>query len=104
MLNLKALAGAAVLSATMFASGAVFTSSAHAQILPQQRPYYATRGERGSARNLLNERRKLESVIDGLQRDRHDYGGHRVDAINLLQQARVQLQAAIDYDASHPGQ
>ena len=48
---------------------------------------------RGSDQNLRNEIRRLEQVIDMLQRDQHDYGGHRVQAIQDLQQAREQLEA-----------
>ena len=62
------------------------------------------RGERGSARNLLSERRRIEGVIDQLQRDQHDFGGYREKAIDDLQKSRADIQAAIDYDATHPGQ
>lgn len=95
MLNYwKNLFAAALLSVSMFAAGAIATSVAHAQTMP-------LRGERGSARNIIVEKRRLEAVIDGLQRDRRDYGGHREAAIDDLQRARVELQAAIDYDATH---
>lgn len=59
------------------------------------------RGGQGSDRNIRMELRRLEQVIDGLQRDRHDYGGHREQAIDLLQRARQQLEAGLDYDRSH---
>ena len=59
------------------------------------------RGGQGSDRNIRMEMRRLEQVIDGLQRDRHDYGGHREQAIDLLQRARQQLEAGLDYDRSH---
>ena len=60
------------------------------------------RSGRGSDRNLVVERRRLEQVIDMLQRDRHDYGGHREQAVDLLQRARQQLDEALEYDRSHP--
>lgn len=102
MQNLKTIVGAAVLSTAMFASGAVFTSTANAQNLPAQ--IAAMRGERGSARNIMSVKRHLEALIDQLQRDQHDYNGYREKAIDHLQAARADLQAAINFDAGHPGQ
>ncbi|HTD32873.1 MAG TPA: hypothetical protein VK665_04365 [Candidatus Elarobacter sp.] len=60
------------------------------------------RSDRGSDRNIAVERRRLEQVIDMLQRDRRDYGGHREQAVDLLQRARQQLDEALEYDRSHP--
>jgi len=54
-----------------------------------------------SNRNLLYVRRRLEAMIDQLQRDRHDYGGHRVAAINALQAARNEILAAIAWQQRH---
>jgi hypothetical protein len=96
--NWKAALAAVILSLSMFGAGAAFTAGAQAQTIA------ALRGERGSAYNLLYVRRRLEALIDQLQRDRHDYGGHRIAAVGDMQQARAQLDAAIDYDRSHPGQ
>jgi hypothetical protein len=62
------------------------------------------RGERGSVRNIRTVRVRLEGLIDNLQRDRRDYGGHREQAIDLMSQARNQLLAAEAYDRTHPGQ
>lgn len=93
--NWKALIASLVLSLSMFGAGAVFTSAANAQIAP------ALRGEYGSARNLIGVRRRLEVLIDQLQRDQRDYGGHRVSAVADMQQARAQLDEAIEYDRSH---
>jgi len=76
---------------------------ASAQPLPQQNPNAMyVRSGRGSDRNIAVERRRLEQVIDMLQRDRHDYGGHREQAVDLLQRARQQLDEALEYDRSHP--
>jgi hypothetical protein len=61
----------------------------------------AMRGDRGSDRNLRADIRRLEQVIDGLQRDRRDYGGHREQAVDLLQRARQQLDEALEYDRTH---
>jgi len=96
--NWKAALAAVMLSVSMFGAGAAYTSQANAQAMP------VLRGERGSARNLIWVRHRLEALIDQMQRDRHDYGGHRVAAIADLQQARAQLDEAIEYDRAHPGQ
>lgn len=93
--NWKALVAAGALSLTMFGAGAAFTSQANAQTVNSMR------GEYGSARNVLGVRRRLEALIDQLQRDQHDYDGHRVAAINDMAQARAQLDAAINWDATH---
>ena len=93
--NWKAALAAAALSLTMFGAGAAFTLQANAQTVNPMR------GEYGSARNILGVRRRLEGLIDQLQRDNHDYDGHRVAAINDMAQARAQLDAAINWDATH---
>jgi hypothetical protein len=48
--------------------------------------------------NLRWARRRVEENIDMLQRDRHDYGGYRVRAIALFQQAREQLTLGLRFD------
>lgn len=90
--NWKAAIATLVFCATSFGAGAVFTSGAQA------------RTEWGSARNLVAVRHDLEGLIDQLQRDNRDYGGHRIAAVNEMQEARRQLTAALQYDGSHPGQ
>jgi hypothetical protein len=60
-----------------------------------------SRGEVGSARNIRNVRMILEKLIDQLQRDRHDYGGWRVKAIEHMRQARYDLDQALHWDATH---
>lgn len=56
--------------------------------------------------NLAQVHRRLDGAIDQLQHDQRDYGGHRVDAINDLQNARAQLVAAeqwaVNYDRENP--
>ena len=89
--NWKAALATLVLAAGSFGAGAVFTSGAQA------------RGEWGSAANLYAVRSHLGSLIGQLERDSHDYGGHRVDAINDMQQATSQITQALQYDSSHPG-
>ena len=91
-----------VLSAAL--AGTALTTVASAQI-QQPQPYAVSgqhvRGNRGSDQNIRREYRKLEQVIDGLQRDQRDYGGHRQQAIDALQQARRQLDEALEYDRTH---
>jgi len=81
---------------------AVLGTVASAQQLPVTNPNAMyQRSDRGSDRNIRTEMRRLEQVIDALQRDRHDYGGHREQAVDLLQRARQQLDEALEYDRSH---
>ena len=54
-----------------------------------------------SDRNLLQVRGNLEHIIDVLQRDNHDYGGHRAAAIAALQRARQDIIIALRYDSRH---
>ena len=55
----------------------------------------------GSDANLRYVRHDIENVIDALQRDNTDYGGHRVDAIGDAQAARQQILDALAFDATH---
>ena len=57
--------------------------------------------DNNSDRNLVTVRRHVEHIIDMLQRDNHDYGGHRVAAIGDLQRAREDLIVALRYDSRH---
>ena len=91
-MNLRVAALAAALAAGVAGTVAIDHGQAQAQ---------GMRGDVGSDRNLRTERRRLEGVIDALQRDQHDYGGHRVRAIADLQQARAELDAALQYDRGH---
>ena len=58
-------------------------------------------GSNRSDRNLAYVRSDVEQVVDMLQRDNTDYGGHRVDAIGFLQQSREQLSDALASDRGH---
>ncbi len=89
------IAAAAGAAATFAATKAAF-----AQTPPPQPP--GTRGEIGSAKNVQYVRRALERLIDQLQRDQHDFGGWRVKAIQAMQQARYDLDQALQWDATHP--
>ena len=89
--NWKAALATLVFCATSFGAGAVFTSSAQA------------RSEWGSATNIFNVRNRLGGLVDQLQRDNRDYGGHRIAAIGDMQRAQAELSQALQYDSAHPG-
>lgn len=99
MKNRKAALAAAILSLSTLGAGAAWTATAQAQAQPRIpiiRP--GQRGDERGDRNILAVRKRLENVIDQLQRDPRDYGGHREQAVDLLTQARAQLDAAVDYE------
>ena len=54
-----------------------------------------------SNHNIHAIRKHLERVIDELQHDQHDYAGHRVKALDLLNQARQELLLAEQSDTGH---
>jgi hypothetical protein len=95
--NWKAALGAAILSLSTFGAGAVWTASAQARPLPP-----LVRGDERGDRNLRADRQRIEAVIDQLQRDPRDYGGHREQAVDLLMQARAQIDAGLAYE-EHSG-
>jgi len=88
------LAAVAGIAATLAASKAAL-----AQTHPPTPP--PSRGEVGSARNIQYVRYRLEALIDQLQHDQRDFGGYRVRAIGALQQARADLDQALQWDATH---
>ena len=55
---------------------------------------WGERNQRGSNENIWSVRNWVERMIVQLNHDERDYGGHRVAAINDMQQARTQLLAA----------
>ena len=101
-MNLRILGSAAALAGLLI-SGVAVTTTAQAQTAIPPLPGIAQRAEAGSARNLIHVRRRLEALIDQMQRDQHDYGGYRAAAVQALQQARGDIVQAINYDATHPG-
>ena len=92
------LVTAAGVAATLAASTAALAQTTTTP--PTQKP---TRGEAGSARNMKRVRYMLERLIDELQHDQRDYGGYRVKAIASLQQARGDIEQALQWDKAHPG-
>jgi Spy/CpxP family protein refolding chaperone len=104
-MNLKAVVSAAAFLSTVALSGAAFAQTTPVPAMPGAGAGggYMMRGEHGSNTNVRTIHRRLERLIDQLQHDRHDYGGHREKAVDLLQQARAELNQAIQYDKDHPG-
>ena len=93
------LATAAGIAATLAASKVALAATSTTTPSTTQTP---SRGEIGSARNLKRVRASLERLIDQLQQDQHDFGGYRVRAIAAMQQARADLDQALQWDATHP--
>jgi hypothetical protein len=60
------------------------------------------RGQGASNYNISREYKRLSKITGALQRDTHDYGGHRARAVELLRQAQAELQQAVDFDRAHP--
>jgi hypothetical protein len=56
------------------------------------------RGPVGSDHNLRYSRAYVERAADMLSHDMHDYGGHRVAAMNDINAARTDLTTALQYD------
>jgi hypothetical protein len=59
---------------------------------------WGARGDAASDRDLRYVSMWVGSMIDQLQRDQRDYGGHRIAAISAMQAARIQLAEAERYD------
>jgi hypothetical protein len=45
--------------------------------------------------------RALQNAERHLQQAAHDYGGHRVKAMELIKQAEEELKAGLEYDRTH---
>ncbi len=104
MLFLRRGIATLALSAIGFGAGAAFTSIASAQTLttPVDVAPHHLRGEKGSRYNIRIVERRIHRLIGQLQHDQRDYGGHRVSAVNFLNQADAELRAAVRYDIAHP--
>jgi hypothetical protein len=59
------------------------------------------RSQQKSNSNIQTAQTTVGRWISHLQRDSRDFGGHRVAAINYLQQAETELAAASQYAAAH---
>jgi len=80
-------------------SGVLLSVAGTAQVMaaPNGSQALAVTGNQSDS-NLGWARRRVEENLDMLQRDRHDYGGYRVRAIALFQQAREQLTLGLKFD------
>jgi hypothetical protein len=56
-----------------------------------------------SNRNLRFMKKIVDALIEDLNDDAHDYGGHRANAVSNLQNASAELQQAINYLQAHSG-
>jgi hypothetical protein len=54
-----------------------------------------------SNRNIEFMRKIVGALVDDLNSDQHDYGGHRANAVAKLQQADSELQQAEAYVKAH---
>lgn len=61
------------------------------------------RNQGPSNENIVDVRQNVEAAIDALQRDNRDYGGNKERAIDKLQAARGELEAALDFAAHNRG-
>lgn len=93
MVRKQFLNAAAGVAATLAVAGAALAA-------PTPNPTF-TRGGRRSDQNLARVRHHLEKAIDELQHDQHDYCGHRERSIDLLQQARTEIEAGLRCDQPH---
>jgi len=101
-MNLKAVAAAAAFLCTIALSGPAFAQMTAPPVnMNMQGP--AMRGQHASNHNIRIEHRHLQRIIDSLEHDKHDYGGHRAKALVILRQARTELEQAIQFDRTHGG-
>lgn len=90
--------GAAIAAATAAVGAPVATPSSAPTAVASMRPRNMQRNGAQSNHNIHEIRKHLERVIDELQHDQHDYAGHRVKALDLLNQARQELLLAEQSD------
>ena len=98
------LATAAGLGASIAAASAAFSAPVPVGSTPTPAAtMHANRMRNGAAsnHNIHEIRKHLERVIDELQHDQHDYAGHRIKALDLLNQARQELLLAEQSDKGH---
>jgi len=67
----------------------------------RRNPYAVRRPPVTSDTQIQRAQANLQHMIARLQRDSHDFGGHRVAAVNLMQEADGALNAAIQFAAAH---
>jgi hypothetical protein len=62
---------------------------------------FAQKGPRAEHPRIAIAIRDLEAAIDYMQKAPHDFGGHRVEAIEASRRAIEQLKLALKYDEHH---
>lgn len=92
-MNLRPLLGSLGLAAVLGLTAA----SAGAQTPPPAKYNYREK----SQANVAKIGMQSSKLIEKLQADNNGYGGHRVAAINALQTAQTELDAAAAYAAAH---
>jgi len=93
----KFIGGATLVDLTSIASASGATAStAAAAAAPTEAQLDAL-----SNRNLQLMITIIQAVMDDLNQDAKDYGGHRSTAVARLWDAKSQLQQAIDYVRTH---
>ncbi|HTU01057.1 MAG TPA: hypothetical protein VMG58_04540 [Candidatus Sulfotelmatobacter sp.] len=101
MQRLLRVAVRAILVLTLWAPavGAQQPPSGPPTVPPQQVPRAGERHPqiRAAMRALTNAERHLQEAA-------HDYGGHRVKAMELIKQAQEELQAGLAWDRAHEQQ
>lgn len=100
-MNIKTVVSAAACLSTIALSGPTFAQMTAPPVQNVQGP--AMRGQHASNRNIRAEHHRLLRIIETLERDQRDYGGHRAKALVFLHQARTELELALQYDKSHGG-
>lgn len=79
-----------------------YNSTAAGGAMPMGGPMGTTTlGQQRSNDSLSDARTQLETAIDALQRDGHDYNGYRVKAMASMQAARSQIEQALQYRSQH---
>ena len=68
----------------------------------EQRPPRGPRGPRGPHPHITTARRALGVADRQLSGAAHDYGGHRVKALELVKQAQAEVEQALAYAQAHP--
>jgi hypothetical protein len=53
--------------------------------------------------HLMSARSQLDGAVNELQQAPDDFGGHKGQAINLINQAKNEIDQGIQYREQHPG-
>ena len=69
-----------------------------AQTTPPPPPPPPSKNEKEPHPEMMRAKKQLEAAKDSLQKAAHDYSGHRVKAIGLIDQALKEINAGIASD------